>query len=67
MIEHNSPHYLAIYLYQIATLFSHFYSVHPILNEEGGVKNTRLALTCLTGRVLQQGLNLLGISVLERM
>ena len=67
VIEHNSPHYLAIYLYQVATLFSHFYSVHSILNEEEYIRNTRLALTFLTGRVLQQGLNLLGISVLERM
>lgn len=67
VIEHNSPHYLAIYLYQIATLFSHFYSVHSILNAKGSVRNTRLALTYLSGRVLQQGLNLLGISVLERM
>ncbi|MCY3354454.1 arginine--tRNA ligase, partial [Acinetobacter baumannii] len=44
VIEHNSPHYLAIYLYQVATLFSHFYSVHSILNEEEYIRNTRLAL-----------------------
>ncbi len=61
------PHYLAMYLYQIATLFSRFYEHCPILKAEGPVLESRLALAKLTGDTLKQGLNLLGIDVLEQM
>ncbi len=61
------PHYLAAYLYQVATLFSRFYEACPILKAEGDVRDSRLALAELTGRTLQTGLKLLGIDTLEVM
>lgn len=61
------PHYLANYLYQIATLFSRFYEACPILKAEPEIRASRLQLARLTGRTLKQGLALLGINVLERM
>ncbi|MCP1771294.1 arginyl-tRNA synthetase [Neisseria perflava] len=61
------PHYLAAYLYQVATLFSRFYEACPILKAEGQVRNTRLQLAKLTGDILQQGLDLLGIDTLDVM
>ena len=62
-----NPHYLAAYLYQVATLFSRFYEACPILKAEGNARNTRLQLAKLTGTVLQQGLGLLGIETLDVM
>ena len=61
------PHYLAAYLYQIATLFSRFYEACPILKSEGATRNSRLQLAKLTGDTLKQGLELLGIEVLNVM
>ena len=63
----SCPHYLAAYLYQVATLFSHFYEHCPILSAEDSVKASRLQLARLTGNTLKQGLNLLGIEVLDTM
>ncbi|WP_049223905.1 arginine--tRNA ligase [Neisseria sicca] len=61
------PHYLANYLYQIATLFSRFYEACPILKAEGATRNSRLQLAKLTGNTLKRGLDLLGIDVLDVM
>ena len=61
------PHYLAAYLYQTATLFSRFYEACPILKTEGATRNSRLQLAKLTGDTLKQGLDLLGIDVLDVM
>lgn len=61
------PHYLANYLYQIATLFSRFYEACPILKADKNVRASRLQLTRLTGLTLKHGLNLLGIGTLEIM
>lgn len=61
------PHYLATYLYQLATLFSRFYEACPILKADSDVRNSRLQLAHLTGETLKTGLNLLGIDVLDVM
>ena len=65
--ETSYPHYLAGYLYQVATLFSRFYEACPILKAEGTSRETRLQLAKLTGDTLKQGLDLLGIDTLEVM
>lgn len=65
--ESSHPHYLAAYLYQVATLFSRFYEACPILKAEGQTRNTRLQLAKLTGDTLKQGLDLLGIDTLDVM
>ncbi|WP_084965670.1 arginine--tRNA ligase [Thermoactinospora rubra] len=61
------PHRLCAYLFEIASLFSTFYEECPVLRAEGEVRQSRLALCALTLRVLETGLDLLGVPVPERM
>lgn len=61
------PNILCLALYEIANSFHRFYELCPILKAEASVKQSRLALAQLTGRVLKCGLDLLGIQVPERM
>lgn len=62
------PHLLCSYLYDLAGLFSSFYENCPILSaEDEAVQQSRLRLAALTGRTLKQGLELLGLTPLERM
>jgi arginyl-tRNA synthetase len=60
-------HRLAHYLYTLATTFTAFYEHCPVLRAEDDVRNSRLVLCDLTGRVLVLGLSLLGITAPERM
>lgn len=62
------PNYLTNYLYELADLFSTFYDVCTVLKaEDEGVRMSRLLLSDLTARVVQNGLSLLGIRTCERM
>ncbi len=62
------PHYLCLYLFELATLFHKFYESCPVLSAKGDeARASRLVLCDLTARTLRQGLNLLGIDVVERM
>jgi arginyl-tRNA synthetase len=62
------PHLLATYLFDVASSFTTFYEQCPVLNAPGqAVRDTRLALSALTLRVLVTGLGLLGIPVPDRM
>ncbi|MFA5679108.1 MAG: arginine--tRNA ligase [Pseudomonas sp.] len=64
----GTPHTLCHYLYELAGRFSSFYENCPILAaEQPEQRDSRLRLAALTGRTLRQGLNLLGITTLERM
>ena len=64
----GTPHSLCHYLYELAGRFSSFYENCPILSaEQPQQRDSRLRLAALTGRTLGQGLNLLGITTLERM
>jgi arginyl-tRNA synthetase len=65
--EEYRPHYLCQYLFDLATLFHRFWESCPVLTAEETVRNSRLVLCDLTGRTLAQGLNLLGIDVVEQM
>ncbi len=67
-VERYEPQLLCIYLYDLAKEFSRMYAQCSVLKaptEE--LKSARLALVSSTGKVLKEGLNLLGISTLERM
>ena len=59
--EAYKPSVLADYLFQAAQLYSSFYQNSPILKSEADVRDARLALCALFGRVLRTGLGLLGI------
>lgn len=61
------PNLIAFYLYNLATLFNRFYDKCPVLNAKNNVKNRRVLLIILTKFVLRNGLNLLGIKVVEKM
>ncbi len=65
--EEYRPNYLCNYLYELAGHFTAFYEHCPVLKAGGADRARRLALCDLTGRVLRQGLGLLGIETPERM
>jgi arginyl-tRNA synthetase len=61
------PNFICNYLYELAGRFAQFYENCPVLKAPDEVRASRLALCDLTARVLAQGLDVLGIEVLERM
>ena len=61
------PNILANYLFESANSFHAFYEACPVLKSDEPARSSRLALCDLTGRVLQCGLDLLGIKVPEKM
>ena len=63
------PHLMCSYLFELAGTFMRFYEACPILKEgiAPKVAQSRLSLCDLTARVLKQGLDLLGINVMEQM
>jgi arginyl-tRNA synthetase len=62
------PNRLCQYLYDLAGVFSVFYTNCPVIHaDDPRVRSSRLRLTALTERVLADGLGLLGIQTLERM
>jgi arginyl-tRNA synthetase len=65
--EEYRPNFLCNYLYELAGHFTRFYENCPVLNSEGATRESRLVLCDLTGKVLKQGLNVLGIETLEQM
>ena len=64
--ESYKPSVLADYLFQTAQLYSSFYQRSPILKSEPEVRDARLALCVLFGKVLAKGLSLLGIETPAR-
>lgn len=69
VISECTPNLLCNYLYELASLYMTFYEACPILKEgiENDIKLSRLALCQLIASTLKQGLDILGIDVMERM
>jgi arginyl-tRNA synthetase len=69
VISECTPNLLCNYLYELASLYMSFYEACPILKEgiEVDVKESRLALCQLVAQTLKQGLDILGIEVMDRM
>jgi arginyl-tRNA synthetase len=64
----TQPHLLAGFLFEVASAFTTFYEQCPVLQaDDSSIRDSRLALSALTLRVLLTGLDLLGIPVPERM
>lgn len=62
------PHRLCNYTYELANAFSSFFSACPVLKaDDASLVQSRLRLTSLVGRVLQDALTCLGIPTPERM
>jgi len=65
--EELRPNYLCNYLYELAGKFTSFYENCPVLKADEATRASRLGLCDLTAKVLKQGLNTLGIDVVEQM
>ena len=61
------PNFLCTFLFELAGKFTSFYENCPVLKADESTRNSRLLLCDLTARVLKQGLNVLGIEVVEQM
>ncbi|MEW6992127.1 arginine--tRNA ligase [Colwelliaceae bacterium 6441] len=69
VISECTPNLLCNYLYELASLYMSFYEACPILKEgiNDSIKHSRLALCRQISKTLKQGLDILGIDVMERM
>ena len=68
VLEDYRPNLLTNYLFELARRFSTFFEACPVLKAETeGLMQSRLLLCDLTGRTIQQGLQLLGIGIVEMM
>ena len=66
--EKYEPQGLCIYLYELSKDFSRMYDQCSVLHaEDEALRTSRALLVDACGRVIQTGLNLLGIKTLERM
>ena len=67
--EDASPNQITSYLYELATLFMRFYEQNPMLKEgvDEETKMSRLQLADLTAKTIKQGLDILGIQVVDRL
>ncbi len=66
--EEFRPNYLCNYLFELASHFMRFFENCPVLKaDDEATRNSRLALCDLTAQVLKQGLETLGIEVVEQM
>jgi arginyl-tRNA synthetase len=61
------PHYLALYLYELAGDFSSFFTTDRVLDDDPAIRSRRLALCRRTVLVMETGLGLLGLRTLTRM
>jgi arginyl-tRNA synthetase len=61
------PNRICQYLFELSQKFNQFYEQCSVLNADEPARTSRLILCDLTAKTLKLGLNLLGISVLERM
>ena len=65
--EDYRPNYLCNYLFELAGRFTRFYESCPVLKAPEPTRSVRLYLCEITARVLQLGLDALGVEVLEQM
>jgi arginyl-tRNA synthetase len=61
------PHFLCLYLFELAGLFSSFYAADKVIVDDPPVRARRVLLCHRTLIVLETGLHLLGLRTLERM
>lgn len=63
----HRPSIVAGYLYDLAKAFNRFYEACPIRSSSGALRNSRLQLVQSAARVMNKGLDLLGIPAPSRM
>ncbi len=62
-----SPNLIANYLYDLTQKYNYFYQKNKILESEKDTKQFRLMLTKAVGKIIKEGLYLLGIKTVEKM
>jgi len=62
-----APHIIATYSYELAKKFNEFYATCPVMNAKGLQKSFRIELVRATIPVLENSLNILGISPIKKM
>ncbi|WP_424948484.1 arginine--tRNA ligase [Candidatus Spongiihabitans sp.] len=62
-----APHQVAYYLRELAHVFHTYYNAHPFLSSADDVRLARLGLIDATRIVIANGLDLLGVTVPEKM
>ncbi len=63
----KEPHQLAYYLRELANLFHTYYNARQFIIDDEPLRHARLALCSAVKQVLQNGLNLTGVSAPEKM
>lgn len=61
------PHRLCALMYDVAVAYAVFFDQCPVLKAEEPLRSSRLRLCALSARVLEDGLGVLGIPIVERM
>ncbi len=61
------PHRITFYLQELAGLFHSYYNRYRFVNEDKELTNARLCLAKVTGTILKEGLEILGVNAPERM
>ena len=67
ILDDHRPNLLCNYLFELANAYHSFYEACPVLKADEPARSSRLTLSDTTACVLAKGLDLLGISVPERM
>lgn len=67
VVREREPHRVTFYLQELAGLFHPYYNTHRVLGVERELTEARLLLCRAIKTVLNEGLNILGISAPERM
>jgi len=67
--DSRAPHILCEHIYRIAQAYSRFWTDCPVLKDDvpDKIKSSRLALSGLTLKQLELGLEIIGLEVPERM
>ena len=65
--EDYRPNLLCGYLFELSGHFARFFERCPVIKSDDAVRSSRLVLCDLTAKVLQKGLNILGIETTEVM
>lgn len=65
--KNYEPHFLAIYLTELASEFNNYYTKNKIVNKNDKNSSYRIALTSAFSQVMKNGMWLLGINTLEKM
>jgi len=65
--KYYKPNIIADYLFNLAQAFNSFYNSLSILREDEKIMNSRILLSKKVAFIIKEGLDLLGIKVVEKM